>query len=182
MECVHCTACIDACDTVMDKIGRPRGLIRYASLNGIERGEPLKITPRLVGYTVVLLALGVVLAFLLLTRSDVQTTILRAQGALFQQMPNGRYSNLYTVRVVNKTSRQIPIQLKLEAPPGQLQVMGANLVAPPQKQAETSLLIELDPAVMKPGTTPVVVGVYAQGRRLQRVKTGFIGPRDDSIQ
>ena len=61
MECVHCTACIDACDAVMDKIGRPRGLIRYASLNGIERGERLKVTPRLVGYTVVLLALGVVL-------------------------------------------------------------------------------------------------------------------------
>ena len=39
MECVQCTACIDACDTVMDKIGTPRGLIRYASLNGIERGE-----------------------------------------------------------------------------------------------------------------------------------------------
>ena len=114
MECVHCTACIDACDAVMDKIGRPRGLIRYASLNGIERGERLKLTPRLVGYTVVLLALGVVLGFLLFTRSDVQTTILRAQGALFQKMPDGHYSNLYTVRVVNKTSREIPIQLKLE--------------------------------------------------------------------
>ena len=61
MECVHCTACIDACDDVMERIGRPRGLIRYASLNGIERGERLKVTPRLVGYTVVLLALGVLL-------------------------------------------------------------------------------------------------------------------------
>ncbi len=40
MECVHCTACIDACDATMDKIGRPRGLIRYASLNGIEKGDP----------------------------------------------------------------------------------------------------------------------------------------------
>jgi polyferredoxin len=42
MECVHCTACIDACDTVMDKVGSPRGLIRYASLNSIEKGEPFK--------------------------------------------------------------------------------------------------------------------------------------------
>ncbi len=60
--------------------------------------------------------------------------------------------------------------------------MGQAIVAPPQKQAETSVLIELDPAVMKPGTTPVVVGVYSQGRRLELVKTGFIGPRDDSSQ
>ena len=62
MECVHCTACMDACDDVMDKIGTPRGLIRYASLNGIERGEPLRFTPRLAGYLVVLVALAAVLA------------------------------------------------------------------------------------------------------------------------
>jgi cytochrome c oxidase accessory protein FixG len=182
MECVHCTACIDACDNVMERIGRPRGLIRYASLNGIERGERLKVTPRLVGYTVILLALGVLMGFLIFTRSDVQTTLLRAQGALFQQMPNGHFSNLYTIRVVNKTSREIPIQLKLENIKGALQVMGQDIVVAPQKSAETSALIELDPAVMKPGTTPLVVGVYSQGRRLETLKTGFIGPRDDSAR
>jgi cytochrome c oxidase accessory protein FixG len=182
MECVQCTACIDACDIVMEKVGRPRGLIRYASLNGIERGERLRVTPRLVGYTVVLLGLGVVLAFLVFTRSDVQTMMLRAQGALFQKMPNGHYSNLYTIRVVNKTSREVPVQLKLENLAGNLQVMGPDIVVPPQKQAETSVLIELEPAAMKPGTTPVVVGVYSQGRRLETLKTGFIGPRDDTAQ
>jgi cytochrome c oxidase accessory protein FixG len=182
MECVQCTACIDACDVVMQRIGRPRGLIRYASLNGIERGERLKVTPRLVGYTVILLALGVLLGFLIFTRSDVQTTLLRAQGALFQQMPDGRFSNLYTIRVVNKTSREIPIQLKLENIKGDLKVMGQDIVVPPQKLAENSLLIELDPAVMKPGTTPLVVGVYSQGRRVETLKTGFIGPRNDSAR
>ena len=166
----------------MERIGRPRGLIRYASLNGIERGERLKVTPRLVGYTAILFALAVLLGVLIFTRSDVQTTLLRAQGALFQQMPNGHFSNLYTIRVVNKTSRAIPIQLKLENTKGELQVMGQDIVVPPQKQAETSVLIELDPAVMKPGTTPLVVGVYSQGRRLETLKTGFIGPRDDSAR
>jgi cytochrome c oxidase accessory protein FixG len=182
MECVHCTACIDACDDVMSRIGRPRGLIRYASLNGIERGEPLKVTPRLMGYTTVLLALAVFLGVLIFTRSDVQTTLLRAQGALFQEMPNGHFSNLYTIRVVNKTSREIPIQLKLENVKGELQVMGQAIVVAPQKSAETSVLIELDPTVMKPGTTPLVVGVYSHGRRLETLKTGFIGPRDDTAR
>jgi len=182
MECVHCTACLDACDTVMAKIGRPKGLIRYASLNGIERGEPLKVTPRLIGYTVVLLVLGLALGFLLFTRSDVQTTMLRAQGALFQKMPNGRYSNLYTVRVVNKTSREIPIELKLEHSAGSLQVMGQAIVVAPQKSAETSVLIELEPTAMKPGTTSVTVGVYSQRRHSETLKTAFIGPRDDTAQ
>lgn len=179
MECVHCTACIDACDAVMDKIGRLRGLIRYASLNGIERGERLRVTPRLIGYAVLLTALIGLWTFLVFTRSDVEATLLRAQGALFQQMPDGRFSNLYTVKVVNKTSREVPVQLKLENVPGDLQVMGRELIAPPEKFVEASVLIELDRKEMMSGTTPLQVGVYSKGRRLQMLKTGFIGPRDD---
>jgi cytochrome c oxidase accessory protein FixG len=181
MECVNCTACIDACDSVMDKIGRPRGLVRFASLNGIERGEPLRVTPRIVGYTVVLAALIGVWSILVFTRADVETTVLRAQGALFQQMPDGRFSNLYTVKVVNKTHRAMPIDLKLESPTGELQVMGAAIVVPPENLAETSVLIQLNRADMKRGTTPLVVGVYSNGRKISTVKTAFIGPRDDSL-
>jgi cytochrome c oxidase accessory protein FixG len=177
MECVHCTACIDACDAVMEKVGRPLGLIRYASLNGIEKGERLRFTPGLVGYSVLLAALIGFWAFLVFTRSDVQTTLLRAPGALFQQMANGHFSNLYTVRVVNKTSRAMPIQLRLEDINGDLQVMGANIVVSPEQLAETSVLIELDRKDMLPGHTPIIVGVYSDGRRIEKLKTSFIGPR-----
>ncbi len=180
MECVHCTACIDACDAVMDKIRRPRGLIRYASLNGVERGEHLRLTPRLIGYVVLLLALIGLWFFLVFTRSDVQATFLRAQGALFQQMPDGRFSNLYTVKILNKTSHAMPIELKLESPAGDLQVMGQAIVVPKEKLAENSVLVELDRQVMKSGTTPVVVGVYSNGKKIQTLKTAFIGPRDDT--
>ena len=178
MECVHCTACMDACDTVMTKIGSPRGLIRYASLNGIERGEQLRFTPRLAGYCVVLTVLAGLLAGMIFTRSDVEATVLRAPGALFQQMPDGHFSNLYTLRVVNKTSRELPVELRLENAGGSLQVMGGNLLLPPQKLLENSLLVELDPAAMKSGTTPLVIGVYAEGKKLQTLKTAFIGPRN----
>ncbi|MCL4179481.1 MAG: cytochrome c oxidase accessory protein CcoG, partial [Verrucomicrobia bacterium] len=179
MECVHCTACIDACDHVMTKIRRPKGLIRYASLDGIERGQPLKITPRLVGYTVLLLGLGLLLAALLLSRSDVETTLLRAQGALFQQMPNGRFSNLYTLRVLNKTSHPMPLELRLEQPAGSLQVLGRDLTVPAQQSAEASLLVELEASVLSGGSTPVIVGVYSGDRRLETLTTAFIGPRND---
>jgi cytochrome c oxidase accessory protein FixG len=179
MECVHCTACIDACDAVMDKVGRPRGLIRYASLNGVERREPLRFTPRLRAYAGVLLALIALWCVLVFTRSDVEATLLRAQGALFQQMPDGHFSNLYTVKVVNKTSRPVPIELKLESPAGDLQVMGKSIVVPAERLAQTSVLIELDQKQMLPGTTPLTVGVYSNGRRLETLKTAFIGPRDD---
>jgi cytochrome c oxidase accessory protein FixG len=178
MECVHCTACMDACDTVMTKISRSRGLIRYVSLNGIERGEGLRVTPRLAAYAVVLLVLATVLGLMLFNRAEVEATILRAPGSLFQQMPNGRFSNLYTVRVVNKTSREMPVELQLENPAGELDVMGqGNIVVAPQKLSENSVLIELDPSAMKSGTTPLVIGVYSGGRKIQTLKTAFIGPR-----
>jgi cytochrome c oxidase accessory protein FixG len=180
MECVHCTACIDACDSVMKKIGRPPGLIRYASLNGIERGERLRLTPRLLGYAVLLLALIGGWIFLVFTRSDVQTTLLRAPGALFQRMPDGRFSNLYTLRLVNKTSHPVPLQFKLESPSGQLQIMGQDMVVPPEQLAQASALISLEQKALKPGSTPIIVGVYSNGRRLETLKSSFIGPRDDS--
>lgn len=179
MECVHCTACIDACDKVMAKVGLPRGLIRYASLNGIEKGQRLRFTPRLAGYSVLLLALITFWTFLVFTRSDVQATLLRAQGALFQQMPDGRFSNLYTIRVVNKTSRPLPIELKLEKPAGDLQVLGSDLRVPAANLAETSVLIELDQQQMRSGKTPLTVGVYLNGHKVDTLKTAFIGPRHD---
>jgi len=178
MECVHCTACIDACNAVMEKVQRPAGLIRYASLNGIERGERLRMTPRLVIYSIVILLLIGLETFLIFTRSDLQTTLLRAPGALFQQTSDGHYSNLYTVKVVNKTGREIPVTFKLENVEGGMRIMGApNFSVPARRLAETSVLIELDPSVLRPGSTPLVVGVYADGERVETLKTSFIGPR-----
>ena len=179
MECVNCTACIDACDGVMATIGRPRGLIRYASLNSIERGQPFRITPRLFGYAAVLTALASLFLFLVLTRPNVDATILRAPGALFQQLPNGDLINLYTVQLVNKTSQTMPVDLKLEDSPGKLSIMGnPKLVVRGGQLTETSVLIELAPALLQHGQKKLEVGVYSRGRHLQTIGTTFIGPRD----
>ena len=97
---------------------------------------------------------------------------------MFQQMPDGHFSNLYTVRVVNKTSRELPVELRLENAAGSLQVMGGKLVVLPQKLLENSILVELEASAMKSGTTPLVIGVYSGGKRLQTLKTAFIGPRN----
>jgi len=177
MECVNCTACIDACDEVMTKIGRPRGLIRFASLNGIEEGEPIRVTPRIVGYCLILLALCAGLVTLLLTRSDVDVTLLRAPGALFQSTPEGKISNLYLLKLTNKTRREMPVELKLENIAGALTVLGGELNLPAEKQSEASVLIEIAPDKLASGNTPVSVGVYSVDKKLETIKTIFIGPR-----
>jgi polyferredoxin len=163
----------------MAKTGRPRGLIRYASLNSIERGAPFRVTPRMAGYGAVLSVLVGLFLFLVLTRSNVEATLLRAPGALFEQLPGGNLVNLYTVQLVNKTSQPLPVQLRLEGVPGKLSIMGdPKLVVPGEQLAQTSVLIELAPAVLRDGRKRLEVGVYSQGRRLQTVHTTFIGPRD----
>ena len=187
MECVNCTACIDACDEVMNKTGRPSGLIRFASLNGIEKGERLRVTPRLIGYTCLLAALGLGLAVVLLTRSEVDATLLRAPGALFQATQEGKISNVYQLRLTNKTRQPKPIELKLVNPSGSLTVLGGE-INPPAEQQTTAMVaaeqqitamvvVEIAPANLASGNTPVTVDVYCAGKRLERIKTTFIGPR-----
>lgn len=177
MECVNCTACIDACDEVMAKIGRPRGLIRFASLNGIEKHEPIRVTPRIVGYCVILVLLGAGLLALLLTRSEVDVSFLRAPGTLFQQTPEGKISNLYLLKLTNKTHSSKTIDLKLENVEGVLTVLGGALELPAETQNEASVLVEIAPAHLRPGATPLVVRVYSAGQPVDKIKTIFIGPR-----
>lgn len=178
MECVNCTACIDACDAVMDRIGRPRGLIRYASLDSIERGEKFHFTGRMGIYGVVLSGLITAFVFLVLTRSAVDATLLRAPGSLFQSTPSG-IENLYLLKVINKTSRDLPVEFKLENVAGKLSVMGAtNLVVPGEQLASTSILIELPRSSMTGHETRLRIGVYSKGKRLESLDTIFIGPRD----
>ncbi len=178
MECVNCTACIDACDSVMDKIGRPRGLIRYASHNGIEHGQPLRFTNRMKLYSVVLAGLVSLFIFLVLTRADVQAIFLRAPGALYQQAAEGRISNLYTVKVINKTHGTLPIEFRLEGFEGKVVVLGAKeFTVPGDTLAQTSVLVELDPKQLPTASTPIAIGVYAEGKRIETVKTAFSGPR-----
>jgi len=178
MECVNCTACIDACDAIMDKVGRPRGLIRFASLNNIERGGRQRFTARMKLYATILGALIALFLFLVFTRAGVETTLLRAPGALFQQTADGRIGNLYTMKVINKTSRDLAVELRLENLPGQVRLMGAGpFIVPKENLAQTSALIELDPAILAGNSTKLRLGVYSKGKLLETVTTGFVGPR-----
>ena len=176
LECVNCTACIDACDTVMDKIGKPRGLVRYDSAAAIVTGTSRLWTPRVIGYSVVLLLLLTALSVLLANRSEVDVTILRTPGMFYQDRPDGRVSNVYDVKVLNKTFAKVPVSFRLEGTEGQIEVMGGDLVAEPQGIAESKMLILLRPEQLTGLSTPLTVGVYAEGKKLHTIHTSFLGP------
>jgi cytochrome c oxidase accessory protein FixG len=177
LECVNCTACIDACDEIMVKVDRPKGLIRYASYNTILKGIKFKFTTRIMGYTSILLVLLIVLTGLLLTRSDTETTILRTPGILYQETGKGSITNLYNVKIINKTFEKMPIQLQLEHPVGKIKMIGGNINIPESEIAETSFFIEIDEKIIFTTSTPIKIGVYSNAQLLEEVNTTFMGPQ-----
>lgn len=178
LECVNCTACMDACDDIMVKVNKPKGLIRYASFNSIQNGIQRLITPRVIGYSVVLLALVSVLSFTLVTRSDVETTVLKVPGTLFQRTEDGLITNLYTIEFVNKTFDAMPLQVRVESPAGASVVLpeGSDILLQPEVLLKRMCFIRMPAAQVTEARTVVVLGIYQGDQLLEKVKVKFIGP------
>jgi cytochrome c oxidase accessory protein FixG len=177
MECVNCTACIDACNGVMQKLGFPPGLIRFASLNGIAAGETWRFTARTGAYCLVLAGLVGFLTVMVATRSEVDATFLRAPGPLFQTMPDGRISNLYLVRAVNKSDTPLPLSLRMLSPAeGAVTLAGGTLTAPPQESAESAAIVTLPRDSLTDGSHPIEIGLFHQDRLLHTFSSNFAGP------
>jgi cytochrome c oxidase accessory protein FixG len=176
LECTSCTACIDACNFMMEKVGSPKGLIRYDSENGIAKKEKLRITSRMIAYSSVLLALIAFLVILLSTRSDVDATILRTPGMLFQKQPHNMISNLYNIKLINKTRKDMPISLRLESEFGYVILVGKNVIVPGESKAENEFFIYVPRDQLKERKTKFKVGIYSGNKKIQTIKTSFLGP------
>jgi cytochrome c oxidase accessory protein FixG len=177
LECVNCTACIDACDEVMDKIEKPRGLIRYASFNNIVNNTKFTFTNRIKAYSVVLVLLLGVFFYALLGRTEIETTILRTPGTLFQETTEGNIVNIYNIQLANKTTQEITFELKLEdGMKGNLKLIKNERIIAKQSVFDSAILIEIPKEQLKERKTDIEIGVYQDGKKIDDVKTHFIGP------
>jgi cytochrome c oxidase accessory protein FixG len=176
LECVNCTACMDACDQIMRRIKLPAGLIRWASWDQISNAGKFKITPRIRIYLGVFLVLVSVITTLLFARTSVEATILRTTGSLYEEMADGTIRNIYTIKIINKTSRDLPINLKLVSPAGTLTLLGPELDIPPRGQDESVFSIQLSKATNLAVNTPVIISLYNGPKEIEKVHTTFVGP------
>lgn len=177
LECVNCTACIDACDSIMDHIGKPRGLVRFASEETIANGTPFRFTRRMLAYSAVLTILVTVFCSMLLLRSEVEMTLMRTPGVLYQEREDGRVSNLYNVKVINKTSNDITFDLKvLNQPNVQVEWIGGTPTAKAQSAFSGSLFILMPKEDILSISTKLKLGVYEGEKEIETVKTTFLGP------
>ena len=177
MECVGCTACIDACNKMMNAVHRPTGLIRYASENKIENGEKLHYTGRMKFYTILLVVLSGLLTALLLSRRDVDGTVIRAAGMLYQERGTDSLSNLYDIKIINKTIKDIPLTLRLENAPGRIiEAEGKSINVPKEGQGKGSFFIVLPNKIVTERKLRLKIGLYEGDKKITTLKTNFMGP------
>ncbi len=178
LECVNCTACIDECDNIMEKINKPKGLIRYASEDNIMKKAKFQFTPRLKAYSTVLGVLIVLLVSLLFIRSNIEADILRLPGQLYETTAQGNLSNVYTYKLVNKTTMPMDsLNFKLLSHSGTIKLVTGNYFKVKEAgMAEGTLFIELPKDEVKGEENKIKIGVYSGDTLIEKTSTNFLGP------
>ena len=179
LECVNCTACIDECDSIMEKVDLPKGLIRYASEDEITKKEKFKFTPRLKGYTAVLVILTGVLVGMMFLRNDLEANILRLPGQLYEHKEGNIISNVFTYKLLNKTTKSVDnVHFELISPKGEIKlVRNENFDVQPEALSEGTLFIEINASVLSGDKNDLKIGVYSNDKLIETTTARFLAPR-----
>ena len=176
LECVNCTACIDACDTMMAGVGLEKGLIRLDSEEGIKNSTPFSWTKRTVFYSAVLTALIAFLAILIITQKDFETTITRAKGTVQKSIENNKTINIYDIDLINKTTIDYDITLKLAGDKGKIELVKNHIDLKEQSEVKGKFVVTMDKSKIKHGKNKIDIEVYGNGKLIDTKTTVFMGP------
>jgi len=178
-ECIACGACIDACDGVMDKMGSPRGLIRYTTEQALHGRQTHIIRPRMIVYAALLTVVAGFLVYSLFTRTPLILDVIRDRNALYREVHGDRIENIYSLKVINLDNAPHTYRL-LAGGIDQMQV--ATPTEPIQIPAGTvsTVIARLEaPAAAVSGVHQITITVAALDNPAISVseKARFIGPR-----
>lgn len=177
LECVNCTACMDACDEVMEKVHRPKGLIRITSLEGITKKVNTLFSKRAIAYSVILLILLVLESFLFMNRSKVEVLLLRTPGTNYFQQEEGIISNLYNYQLINKTSEEFPVEFRVvNMMNAEIEVIGISPTTIANNVREGALFIKIPRADLDGHKTKLKIQVFSGDQKIDEVNTIFAGP------
>jgi len=125
--CITCALCLDACNQIMEKVGRPKGLIRYASLDELEgkKTKPMLKRGRVWVYSTILLLAISGIVYGLSSLNAIELKVLHERAPLFVTMKDGSIQNKYTLKVLNKTTEDINVEVSVSGPEG-LKLIGAD--------------------------------------------------------
>jgi len=173
LECVNCTACIDACDEVMIKINKPEKLIGFYNHDFIQNRNPFKLGARAYGYTIVLVLVILVFSSLIYKREDVQTTVLRASGTLYQKRPDGSIANLYNAELTNKTNRDMKFVFKSADANDKIEFIQADKMLQKEGTAHLTFFLIKQPKNIEEFKSKVKFEVKVNGKVISETSTTF---------
>jgi cytochrome c oxidase accessory protein FixG len=154
-ECIGCAACIDGCDQVMDKVGRPRGLIRYS------KGRILR--PRVMVYASILLAITLATAASLYLRVPLKVDVIRDRAAIAREVEGGLIENVYRLQIMNTAEQARAFEILVSGLPGIL-VWGESITGVPAVGSSmVPVRVRVEQAGLAPGSYPVEFTVRALG-------------------
>jgi cytochrome c oxidase accessory protein FixG len=156
LECIQCALCIDACDEIMDKVGRPRGLIAYDTVRNLEAAgrETIPVNllrPRVILYATAMSVVGVIMLTALVLRPDLEVNVLHDRNPLYVKLSDGGVRNGYTVKILNKLYEPRPFKMALQGlPRATLSIIGHDketdpvVTVPPDQLEQVRLYVTLD--------------------------------------
>jgi cytochrome c oxidase accessory protein FixG len=164
IECIGCAACIDGCDKVMDKMGYPQGLIRYATENSIAQQYGWKpimekvFRPRVLIYTVILWTIIATAAVALYQRAPIKVDVMRDRGTMAREVEGGKIENVYRLQVMNvqEKSQHFTVNVQPVGPLQQVEVIaGATLEIGPTETRMFPLRVRAQVDGAFRGSTPI---------------------------
>ncbi len=173
MECVSCTACIDACDAVMHKTGREKGLVRYSSLADLGGEKRRWLRFRTLAYGAILLVAGSAFLLALAGRKTVEVQVLRAQGQSIS-VADGWLSNHFRARLINKSDQPVAISVRTEGDHDLL--VPLNPWPVPAGSSATMEIFIRRPLTEFDGTEQLMLILEMNGDELHRARITLIGP------
>jgi len=160
-ECIGCAACIDGCNQVMAKVGKPQKLIRYSTLSAIEGKRTRVLRPRVLVYSLILLAIALAAAATLYLRTPLKVDVIRDRAAIAREVEGGLIENVYRLQIMNTTEEARAFHVSVRGLPD-IHVWGEPTVGVP---AATSRMVpvKVRSAPAAPGTHPIEFEVRALG-------------------
>jgi hypothetical protein len=128
-------------------------------------------------YTSLLVILIGVMTVMVVTRKTVDTHIIRVKGQLYQEVEGDKLSNLFEAKIINKTNKEIPVELKVEGLPGEIKLVGGqSLMLKKEAINDFTFFLEVPKSEIHERSNNISIGVYSEGKKIQSVKTKFLGP------
>jgi polyferredoxin len=176
-ECIACGACIDACDEVMDKVGYPRGLIRYTTQNAVDDKPSKVLRPRVLVYAFLLTAIFAGWVWGVTHRQSINVDVLRDRNALYRVAGDGSIENAYTLKLINKTPAAQRYRIQVQGSGITLVEEPLEIATAPEEVVNLAFTLRAEAGAVQ-GRKDVVLLVQSLEDPTMRIEhtTRFFGP------